>query len=57
MRAATRREAVLPPALKPSFKALQDHVEHITDVLVDIIIPYPDNLITFSLEKNFALAC
>jgi hypothetical protein len=51
-----RSEAVLPPALKPSFKAHQDHVEHIIDVPADIIIPYPDNLITFSLKKNFTPA-
>ena len=56
MRAAKRSAAVVPPALKPSFKAHQDHVEQIIDVLVDIIILYPDNLITFSLEKNFTPA-
>ena len=43
----------MPPALKPSFKAHQDHVEQIIDVLGGVIILYPDNLITFSLEKNF----
>ena len=56
MRAAKRSEAVLPPALKPSFKAHQDHVEHIIDVPVNIIILYPDNLIAFSLKKNFTPA-
>src|SRR5437868_6387591 len=55
MRAAKRSAAVLPPALKPSFKAHQDHVEHVIDVLVDIIILYPDNLMTFSLEKTSRL--
>jgi hypothetical protein len=38
--------------LKPSFKAHQNHVEHIIDVLVAIITLYPDNLITFSLNER-----
>ena len=56
MRAAKRSAAVLPPALKPSFKAHQDHVEQIIDVLGGVIILYPDNLITFSFQRNFTPA-
>ena len=56
MRAAKRSAAVLPPALKLSFKAQQHHVEHIIDVPADIIILYPDNLITFSFQRNFTPA-
>jgi len=55
MRAAKRSAAVLPPALKPSFKAHQDHLEHIIDVLLDTIILYPDNLIAVSLKKTSRL--
>jgi hypothetical protein len=50
-----RSEAQRYGRQQPSFKARQDHVEHIIDVLVDIIILYPDNLITFGLKKTSRL--
>ena len=58
MRAAKRSGAVLPPALTKAFLQgpSRSHLEHIIDVPVDTIIPYPDNLIAFSLKKNFTLA-
>jgi hypothetical protein len=46
MRAAKRSGAVMPHALHLSFKANQDHVKNIIDMLGDVIAQYPDGMIT-----------
>jgi hypothetical protein len=57
MRAAERSDAVVPHALQLSFKTHQDHVKNIVDVLVDAIVRYPDDAITFCPEIRGTTWC